>query len=464
MSLLSRQKARALAFKRGIIAAWYLRDDQYPVYEHFNKHRFPQFEAARRYGKTTVDLCFVEEILIKNPGFIWRWCEPNKNQAREIIMPEIEKIQSHARPEDRFRFHKTDSYYEHPNGSKLYLRGVNDDPDSARGTFANGLTCDEVGTWRDPEYVIKEVLLPQLLTTGGPMHLLSTPPEDLGHAWYRYKADAIRENRFIQKLITDNASLSRADIEQMCEAVGGPQSPSWLREFLCEPVSDPERLVIPEYKENVHVYDSVVRPAYFDAYVGADLGFNDQSALLFGYHDFESGTLYIEREVVVAGKNSREIVELAKSAERDLYGSRPIYLRVSDNEIQQLHDMATLCGYQMVPTRKDDKLAAINSLRLRFSQGKIRINRRCKNLLFQLKVGLWNPQRSGFLRGENTGHLDAIDALIYLNRNINAQHNPFPAAEYPLATHFVNPHFDKARSTEDDTLHGLIPELSRNVF
>ena len=460
---LKQREARQKCFAHGVIAPWYLREDQYPVYAFFQQHRFPVFEASRRYGKTTIELNHALEVLKKNPGFIWRWCEPNKNQAREIIMPEIEKIQSSARRGDRFTFHKTDSFYENSGGSKLFLRGVNEDADSARGTFANGITADEAGTWRDPEYVIKEVLLPQLLTTGGPLHLLSTPPEDLGHAWYRYKAEAIRENRFVQRLITDNASLSEKDRAEMCEAVGGPQSPAWLREFLCQPVSDPERLVIPEFKEDVHVYDSVTKPPYYDPYVGADLGFNDNSALLFGYHDFSSGILYIEAEVVVSGKNSREITDLAKQTEHKLWGQKSVYLRVSDNEIQQLHDMATLCQYQMVPTRKDDKLAAINSLRLRFTQGKIKINKRCKNLLFQLKVGLWNPQRTGFLRGENTGHLDAIDALIYLNRNINTTHNPFPAAQYDQR-HFVNPHFDNTRSVEEDTLRGLIPEVSLNVF
>lgn len=458
------REARQKCFSHGVIAPWYLRPDQQPVYSFFHQHRFPVFEASRRYGKTTIELNYVLEVLKKNPGFIWRWCEPNKNQAREIIMPEIEKIQSYAKAQDRFKFHKTDSYYEHSNGSKLYLRGVNEDADSARGTYSNGITADEAGTWRDPEYVIKEVLLPQLLTTGGPLHLLSTPPEDLGHAWYRYKAEAIREERFIQRLITDNASLSEKDRMEMCEAVGGPQSPSWLREFLCQPVSDPERLVIPEYKEDIHVYDSHTRPASFDPYVGADLGFNDCSALLFGYHDFVNDILDIEDEVVVSGKNSREITDEAKIKETQLWGNQPPYLRVCDNELQQLHDMATLCGYQMVPTRKDDKPAAINALRLRFSQRKIRIHRRCKNLLFQLKVGLWNTQRTGFLRGENTGHLDAIDALIYLNRNVNSTHNPFPDALTPGSTHFVNPYFDKGSTREEDALRGLIPEVSSNVF
>lgn len=378
-------------------------------------------------------------------------------------MPEIEKIQSFARREDRFKFHKTDSYYEHRNGSRLYLRGINEDAgDSARGTFAQGVTADELGSWRDPEYTIKEVLMPQLLTTGGPLHMLSTPPEDLGHPWYDYKAQAIAEGRFIQKTIYDNASLTQEQIDEMCQAVGGKDSPAWRREFLCEPVSDPERLVIPEFKDS-HIGEYKL-PLYFDRYVGADLGFHDNSALLFAAYDFQTQVLFIQDELVVAGKNSREIVESAKQKETAIWQANPPYLRVSDNELQQLHDMATLCNYQMVPTRKDDKLAAINALRLRFTQQKIKISPKCKSLIYQLKVGLWNPQRSGFLRGENTGHLDAIDALIYLNRNINATHNPFPAANHPQATHFVNPHFDKATNPDEDTLRGLIPEVSLNVF
>ena len=68
----------------------------------------------------------------------------------------------------------------------------------------------------------------------------------------------------------------------------------------------------------------------------------------------------------------------------------------------------------------------ITGLRLRFGSNKIRINRRCKNLIYQLKVGIWNDRKTDYKRGEKTGHLDAIDALVYLNRNVNTTKNPYP--------------------------------------
>jgi len=374
-------------------------------------------------------------------------------------MPEIEKIQSESFVR-HFTFNKTDSFYLNKRtNSRLYLRGVNEDRgDSARGSFAHGITADELGTWRDPDYILKEVLMPQLLTTGGPLHKLSTPPEDLGHPWYRYKAEAMRDGRFIQKTIFDNKSLSEKDIEEMCNAVGGPNSPAWRREFLCEPVANPERLIVPEYDEARHDYDYDFRPAYYDAYVGADLGFHDHTGMVFGYHDFERRTLMIENELWLHGKNSREITWEAKQIEQALWKHVKPYKRVSDNEIQQLHDMATMFDYQMHPTAKDDKHAAINALRLRFTQGRIRIHKRCKQLRYQLKVGLWNEQKSSFLRGETTGHLDLIDALIYLNRNIAENHNPFPVQTPGHGMH-VNPYFDKNENNGETV--SLIPDFQK---
>ena len=82
----------------------------------------------------------------------------------------------------------------------------------------------------------------------------------------------------------------------------------------------------------------------------------------------------------------------------------------------------------MTPTRKDNKIDAVAALRMRISKRKINIHERCQNLIYQLKVGHWSNSRTTFERGEKTGHLDAIDALIYLNRSVDLrQHeNPYP--------------------------------------
>lgn len=439
-NLLWQKRARSELWGRGRIADWYLRPSQQDIYRCLLSHRQPFVEASRQFGKTTSILITVQELLLKNPGWVCRWCEPNKNQAREIVMPEMAKQSKIAPLSARPKWQSTDSFYIYPNGSRLYLRGVNEDAgESARGAFAHIVVADEFGTWRHPG-CLDTILVPQLLTTRGICITASTPPENLGHPYYSRRDRAVREGRFIQKTIFDNESLTPEQIQEECEQAGGEDSPVWRREYLCQPVADPSTLVIPEYNPDVHdVPDDYARPGYFDAYVGADLGFQDFTGFCFGYHDFLKQELVIENEICVAGWNSKQIVEKAISIEGDLWGTTKPYSRWSDNELQTLADMATLHGYQMHPTRKDDKMSAINELRLRFKLNKIKIKKRCTNLRYQLKVGSWDERKKSFLRGEVTGHLDLIDALVYLNRNVDTRNNPWPQNPNVAMDVFVDP-------------------------
>lgn len=425
-------------WEMGIVGAWYLTKNQLDAYELLKNNQDPFLEAGRRFGKSTTGIIHVIEKERQKEGQIWRWCEPWKNQAREIVIPEMENLQRYAPKKYRWKYYKTDSLYAGPNGGKLYLRGVNEDKgESARGPKADGIVADEIGSWAEPDYILKEVLRPQLLTTNGQLISMGTPPPDLGHPFYAYKEKAIRDGRFLQKTVYHNDLITPEKILKLIEECGGPNSPAWRREYLCEPISEPDRLVIPEFTE-AHVFSGEeCLPKHFDAYVGCDLGFNDNTALIFGVYDFLNRTLLILDELVVSGKNSKEIAEGAKAVERRLWGDKKPYLRISDNDKQQLYDMSSLFGYQMLPTRKDDKLAAINQLRVRFTHGKIKIHERCQALKYQLKVGLWNEKRTDYLRGDVTGHLDAIDALVYLNRNVNEHRNPYPADSHDYGTHHI---------------------------
>jgi hypothetical protein len=420
----------------GLVAAWYLRPSQLEVYEFAKKINEPFIEASRQWGKTTTVLSLVLEELrtFKRNGNVKSafWFEPNKNQARDIIQPEMDNMQRDCPSKYRFKWRTTDSYYEGPNGSRLYIRGVNEDKgESSRGKHTDIIVADEFGSWRDPNYVLEQVLRPMLLTTGGPLITVSTPPPDLGHLYYAMKHRALIENRFIQKTIYDNEALSQDRIEEIKSQCGGAHTAAWRREYLCEAVTEPERLVIPEYNSDVHeIEDDTQYPQAFDTYVGMDLGYNDHTAIIFSYYDFLNRTLVIDDELLVNGANSQEITEKAKLKERSLWGPRPPTKRICDNDIQQIYDMATMCGYQVLPTRKDEKLAAINALRVRFSQGKIKIKKRCTTLRYQLKTGIWNERRTDFQRSAGRGHLDAIAALVYLNRNIDEHLNPYSAPRY----------------------------------
>lgn len=439
---------------------WYLYDFQQDVYEFIRDTRNPFFEATRRFGKTTTVLVKEFEDCLLTKGNRVLWLEPYKDQARKIVIPEVEKICQTAPSIMRPKFYRTDSFYEFPTtGSRIYLGGVNDDrAESVRGVTANEIVADELGSWIDVDYVMNEVLRPTLLTTNGELIEMGTPPRDLGHVWYDRKQDAIRDKRFIARDFDVPDHITQAQKDLFIEEMGGRQSTAVRRELYLEPVADEEALVIPEFKVDKHVSSEIKVPEFYDAYVGADFGFNDNTAFLFGYYDFLKACLVIQGEVFVRAKNTKEIVQMAKDVEKSLWGDHKPYMRVGDNELQQLHDMQTEHDYYVAPTRKDDKLSAINELRLRFTNDRIKISSKCTNLIYQLKVGMWDERRKSFVRGEKTGHLDLIDALIYLNRNIAETRNPYPPTlGLNIFTAVLSEEQRETKRKEKEMLHAFNP-------
>ena len=101
-------------------------------------------------------------------------------------------------------------------------------------------------------------------------------------------------------------------------------------------------------------------------------------------------------------------------------------------------DLATH-GLYFSPTAKDDKENQVNRVREWVQSGKLFVNPRCQKLLFQLRNTVWNEKRDDFVRTKE-GHGDLLDALIYLCRNVDRQHNPYPADAGPSRDNFfINP-------------------------
>lgn len=444
--------ARSKLWQKADIGSWYLYDYQKEIHQWLKSTYDPFLEAARQIGKTTTIATYCQELSIAKKHHVTRWCEPFKNQAREIIMPEMDKQCETAPEELRPKWTATDSYYDYPNDSKMFLRGVNEDKGkSARGSFADIVVADEYGFWTEPA-VLNRVLKPQLRTRrkfGAKCIVASTPPEDLGHPYYEERERARRQGRFKRVTILD-IGLSEAEIEKIAEDHGGWEHPDFRREFLCEDVADPNRVVVPEYNPDTHdVDDDYPRPDYYTAYVGCDLGFSDFTGLVFLYFDFKTQEVVIEDEICVAGWNSKDIVSEAIGKEKSLgwvYGQPAA--RWSDNDQQILFDMLTLHGYAMSPVQKAPgyKFAAINELRLRFSMGKIKIKKRCKNLRHQLKVGMWNTNKTSFARADTAGHLDMIDALVYAHKNIDFRLNPWPKFTGTAHSHLFLPSEEETAS------------------
>jgi len=377
------------------------------------------------------------EHCYRNPGARVIFAAPTREQAKKILIPKIREILKDAPRLLVPEYKVQDRIYLFNNSSEINIDGADDDQGNhLRGTKATLILEDEAGFWRHFHYVTNSILLPQTITCNGRMIIASTPPKSVGHEFVGCVEEAIRNDSYEKQTVYDNPLLSPETIEQYAEDSKGIESTAFRREYLCEFVTEMEDAVVPEFNEQLHVITDYKRPDFYDCYVFMDLGLIDYTHVLFSYWNFEEAKIVIEDEVVCSFKTTNEIADLIKEKEAELWKWAP-QQRVSDNEMQQLQDLAISHGLHFAPAMKYDKEAAINKLRKMFQDEKILISSKCKNLIFQLKVGIWNKSRTTFERIPGAGHLDGIDALKYGVRIVDYNKNPVPinhGASYQ--THF----------------------------
>lgn len=202
----------------------------------------------------------------------------------------------------------------------------------------------------------------------------------------------------------------------------------------CEKITDSDRSVFPEFTK--HEQDIVVpwvRPPFCDKYVSMDIGFKDLTAVLFGYYDFINAVLVIEDEFALKGSEmtTERLADSIREKEHELWMNRLVgeqekpYARVCDNNLIVINDLAMLHQLYFRPTEKQNKDAAMNQLKMMIQNHQLVISPKCVNLIEHLKMATWDKTKKDYIR-KNGHHFDFADSLIYMVRNLNTSHNPFP--------------------------------------
>lgn len=205
----------------------------------------------------------------------------------------------------------------------------------------------------------------------------------------------------------------------------------------CEVVRDADSLVLAEFDSDAQkeiVTDNFKIPKFFDYYLSMDIGGKDFTAILIAYYDFINSQVVIIDEIVIKEKqNTKTIAKFINEKRQEHFGEKLPYLMFADNNnIILLNDLQSDHGLYFIATRKDNKEAAINNVRLKIMNRDIIIHPRCKTLISHMKNATWeksNSRASGyrqFARSADSGHYDLVDALIYLIRNIVYSKNPYP--------------------------------------
>lgn len=410
--------------------------------------------CSRRLGKSFLMCIMALEQCLQHSNSIVKFVFPKQKDGKRNIFPLMKKILEDCPKEIYPKFLVAEKAIQFHNGSEIQFSGCdNGNIDGIRGGFSHLNIVDEASYCDDLVYAIRSVLSPTTKTTGGRTVLVSTPCLDPNHEFIQsfvlpYEA----EGRIKKFTLYDNPNFTPDIIKEiLADFPNGEKDPMFQAEYLCSITRDQDKAILPSFtaeNEKIIVRDDYKRPVFFDAYVGFDIGAVDLTALVFGYYDYINATLVIEDELIFSKDvNTKTIAEAVKAKEQELWlnpidqSPMPPYLRIADNShLIMLTDLQRDHGLIFIPTRKDNREAAINSLDVAISQHKLIIHPRCKHVIYHMKFAEWNKSRNAFknLKDSPTGqikggHADALAALIYLYRNVIKSKNPYPAGHGQLS-------------------------------
>lgn len=430
---------------------WKLSPPQLRMKEEFEKCEKRQFvvNAGRRVGKTYWLTILALQQCIKHPKSNVKFFQPEKGQVKTNVIPIMNDILEDCPIDVRPKYNSQTATYTFHNGSTIQLGGTDKgNHEKLRGTDAHLCLIDEAGFLQAPlGYLIKSILGPSTMRTKGKIIMSSSSPAKTDHEFVGYMKRAEASGAFFS-ITSKQAMLEHEEVDDdrytrdMYYSLAdqyplGEEDPDFKRECLNIMVKDETRSIIPEFNEEIKpeiVVDWAI-PPYCDRYVSMDVGFRDLTVVLFGFYDFQHDTIVIQDELVMNGpKMTTDVLahEIFKK-EAELWRNPMTqeimdpYKRVADNNnLTLLNDLSRLYGLQFAPTEKRDKEAHINNLRVRISNFSVIINPRCKKLINHLDNGEWDNQRKSFGRAGDGSHYDALDALVYMVRNIEFSRNPYP--------------------------------------
>lgn len=435
----SRKDALAELWRRGSLS-WQLRDYQRDIVRQYETSGSRKFFSlcSRRTGKTRTALTRAHEKARK--GGVYRFCYPTLLQAEDVLVPMTDEIHETCPEQYRPKYLAKHLAWEYPDGLvKLAGAETRRAANRMRGSTTTEFILDETCFYDEFEYILKDIVMPTLLTSDGSAWLLSTPPDTPGHP----SRDVYEECLAAGASATVTIDVLRRfyppeRIDEFIREAGGIESTTYKREYLCQWITDASRAVVPEFSRARHVGD-VHRPSHIIPVVVGDFGFTDMSVVGFGYYHMPLGKIVIEDEVVAQRESALAVGRRVHSKENELMYRDPA--RYADAPPQVLADMYEGSGVMFGPAVKTDADAALNTLRRYCQTDKILISPKCKVTIAHLEMGIWNASRTSFERVNGMGHFDGIDMAKYFVRHVDQHTNPFPSlsADVNPVSHFIRP-------------------------
>lgn len=385
--------------------------------------------CSRRFGKTYWVVIECIRVALSKPNARVKIATAFLTDLEEFIVPAFENVLNDAPESVRPRYIASKKKFWFYNKSEIQLIGLDRKPNGGRGNYCDLYVFDEAAFISNLTYIYSSVVVPMTMyREGAKVIMISTPPKSPDHDFKDFCIKANREGAYVKLDIYQNPMVTPDIIEEYKKEC--LTETDWLREYLCEFVTDETLAIIPEMKNYDYSFkERDENYSFYHKYVSMDLGVRDLNVTLFAYYDYKRGKICIEKEDVLNGPQMTTTLLKARieTIEKELWNGIEPYKRVADNNNPLLLlDLGSIHNMFFHSTSKDNLHAMINNLREWIKNGRVEIHESCHFLIDSLKYGLWNERRTEFARSKVLGHYDAIASLMYLVRNIDESTDPIP--------------------------------------
>jgi len=290
-------------------------------------------------------------------------------KAREYCMKSIVPMMeaSVMGNDPRIRVHRSDSYFEYPNGSILFWGGMRDDAqrESIRSIGKNGALdiawMEEANAFSEDDF---NEILARMRGVAAPwvQVMLSTNPDSPSH-WIYQRLIQKGEAKTYYSFARDNSYQPdhyKGTLESLTGILGERLNLGLWKQA--------EGAVYDEYRADVHLVDQFEIPEYWSRYRSIDFGFTNPFTCLW-FAESPDGDLFLYREIY---HTKRRVDEHAEKI-NELSKGESYQFTVADHDAE---DRATL-DHLGIPTRAaiKDVSPGIQSVKTRLAQKRLFIMR-----------------------------------------------------------------------------------------
>jgi PBSX family phage terminase large subunit len=370
-----------------------------------DNHRFRVIDSGRRFGKTTLVAYEMVGIAASQPDARVPYYAPTRDDARDIMWGMLQKAAADLivdKNEGRLELTIRNKF---GGTSLLPLYGWEAVQERKKGVGVknNHIFLDEVAKYRNFWEGWQEVLRPTLTDLRGGATFISTP-NGFNHFYDLYgKENEDPDFKSFHFTTYDNPFIPVEEIEK---AKSELTEDRFAQEYLAD-FRKTQGLVYKEFDRVKHLYDTY-EGRTVETIAGVDFGFTNPCAVLSIKRDADEG-LWVEDEWYKTGQTDSQIAEYVSAQHFNKVYPDP----ESPSAIEELKKRKV--NIREVVKNKDSVKNGITKVRELFKSGKLHINKRCVNLIYELETYAYPEKKDAHNPDENPikENDHACDALRY---------------------------------------------------